>query len=158
MPWRSFEKISILYLRFLPEFRCSNIFAVTEQTRNQIFLVSYKKNVLTKIFTLVLLDDFQMVFQNFDYFLSKFACLLGDFRKLQHARACRAYVETILSHTEHTRKRFHHTLSIRGTNFCACSASGKMYMYCTCTYIHAEHKRNEFHRTLSIRGTNFIAG
>jgi hypothetical protein len=37
------KNISILFLRFLPEFRCSNIFAVSEHTRNQIFLASYQK-------------------------------------------------------------------------------------------------------------------
>jgi hypothetical protein len=62
----------------------------------------------------------------------------------------------ILSHAEHTRNWFHRTLSIRGTNFRACSASGKMWTVFTCT-IHAEHTQNEFYRTLSIRGTNFIA-
>ncbi len=61
-----------------------------------------------------------------------------------------------LSHAEHTRNRFHRTLSIRGTNFRACSASCKMWTVFTCT-IHAQHTRNEFYRTLSIRGTNFIA-
>ncbi len=69
---------------------------------------------------------------------------------------CWAYEETILSHAEHTRNRFHHTLSIRGTNFRTCSASGKMWTVFTCT-IHAEHTRNEFYRTLSICGTNFLA-
>ncbi len=47
-------------------------------------------------------------------------------------------------------------LSIRGTNFHACSASGKNVNIFTCT-IHAQHTRNKFYRTLSIRGTNFIA-
>jgi hypothetical protein len=70
---------------------------------------------------------------------------------------CWAYAEAILSHAQHTRNRFHRTLSIRGTNFRACSASGKMWTIFTCT-IHAEHTRNlEFYRTLSIRGTNFFA-
>ncbi len=64
--------------------------------------------------------------------------------------------ETILSHAEHTRNLFHCTLSIRETNFCSCSASGKMWTVTTCT-IHAEHTRNKFYRTLNIRGTNFIA-
>ncbi len=53
-------------------------------------------------------------------------------------------------------QKFHRTLSIRGTNFRACSASGKMWTVFTCT-IHAEHTRNEFYRTLSISGANFIA-
>ncbi len=48
------------------------------------------------------------------------------------------------------------TLSIRGTNFRACSANGKMWTVFTCTF-HAEHTRNEFYRTLSIRGNDFIA-
>ena len=65
------------------------------------------------------------------------------------------------------RKRFHRTLSIRGTNFCACSASGEMWTVFTCRAMlsihgrissHTEHMRNEFHPWLSIRGTNFIAG
>ncbi len=64
---------------------------------------------------------------------------------------CWAYAETLLSHAEHTRNRFHRMLSIRGMNFRACSASGKMWTF------YAEHTRNEFYRTLSIRGTNFIA-
>jgi hypothetical protein len=51
----------------------------------------------------------------------------------------------ILSHAEHTRNRFHRMLSIRGTNFRACSASGKMW-----TFLHVQSM-------LSIRGTNFIA-
>jgi hypothetical protein len=51
----------------------------------------------------------------------------------------------ILSPTEQTRKQFHRTLSIRGTNFRACSASGKMWTVFTCKSM------------LCIRGTNFIA-
>ncbi len=37
------KKSSLLFLRFSPEFWCSNISAVTEHTRNQIFLMSYPK-------------------------------------------------------------------------------------------------------------------
>jgi predicted amidophosphoribosyltransferase len=47
-------------------------------------------------------------------------------------------------------------LGVRGTNFCAYSASGKMWTVFTCT-ICAGHERNEFCRALSMRGTNFIA-
>jgi hypothetical protein len=36
-PWSIFKKISIIFLRFSPEFRCSNIFAEAEHTRNPIF-------------------------------------------------------------------------------------------------------------------------
>ncbi len=53
--------------------------------------------------------------------------------------------ETILSHTEHMRKRFHRTLSIRRLNFRVCSASGKMLTVFTCTAM------------LSIWGNDFIA-
>jgi hypothetical protein len=51
----------------------------------------------------------------------------------------------ILSHTEHPRKRFHRTLSIRRTNFRVCSANGKMLTVFTFTAF------------LSIRGNDFIA-
>jgi hypothetical protein len=54
-------------------------------------------------------------------------------------------IQTILSHGEHTRNRFHRMLSILGTNFRACSASGKMW-----TFLHVQSM-------LSIRRTNFIA-
>ncbi len=81
---------------------------------------------------------------------------LTIFRKKITACICWAYAATILSHAEHTRNKFHRTLSIRGTNFRACSAYGKMWIVFTCT-IHAQHTRNEFHRMLSIRGTDFIA-
>ncbi len=47
---------------------------------------------------------------------------------------------------EHTRKQFYRTLSIRGTHFRPCSASGKMLTLFTCKSM------------LSIRGTNFTAG
>ncbi len=82
------------------------------------------------------------------------------------ACVCWAYAETILSHTEHTRKRFHRTLSIRGTNFRVCSARGKKWTVFTCKFMlsigerissHTEHKGNKFHRWLSIRRTDFIA-
>jgi hypothetical protein len=35
------RKNLILFLRLLPEFRCSNIFAVTEHTQNQFFVGRY---------------------------------------------------------------------------------------------------------------------
>jgi hypothetical protein len=47
-PWSVFGKKSLLFLRFSPEFRCSNIFAVTEHTWNQIFLASYQKMFVSK--------------------------------------------------------------------------------------------------------------
>ncbi len=111
-----------------------------------------------KIFSLVILDGFLDGFWKFRLFIVKICILiwyLWVFLKII-ACVCWAYAETILSHAEHTRNRFHRTLSIRRTNFRACSASGKMWTVFTCT-IHAGHTRNEFYCTLSIRGMNFIA-
>ncbi len=95
-----------------------------------------------------------MVFWKFQLFIVKICILIWYFSKII-ACVCWAYAETILSNAERTRNQFHRTLSIRGMNFRACSASCKMWTVFTCT-IHAQHKRNEFYRTLSIRGTNFI--
>ncbi len=39
---------------------------------------------------------------------------------------CWAYAERILSHTEHTRNKFHRMLSILGTDFIACWACAEM--------------------------------
>jgi hypothetical protein len=38
------KKISLSFLRYSPEFRSSNIYAVTEHTQNQIFFERYPKN------------------------------------------------------------------------------------------------------------------
>ena len=49
MPFVNFwRKKSLLFLRFSPEFRCSNISAVTEHTRNQIFLRYIQTNFFSK--------------------------------------------------------------------------------------------------------------
>jgi hypothetical protein len=57
MPLVNFrKKISLSFLRFSPEFRSSNICAVTEHTRNQIFFERYPKIFFFKIFTMVLLN------------------------------------------------------------------------------------------------------
>ena len=117
--------------------------------------MSYPKIFFVKIFTLVLLDGFLDGFWKFRWFIVNICILIWYFSKII-ACVCWAYAETILSHAEHTRNRFHRTLRILGTNFRACSASCKMWTVLTCT-IHAQHTRNEFYRTLSIRGTNFIA-
>jgi hypothetical protein len=45
------KKNSLLFLRFLPEFRSSNIFALTEHTQNQIYLERYPKMFFFKKFT-----------------------------------------------------------------------------------------------------------
>jgi hypothetical protein len=141
------KKISLSFLRFSPEFRSSNIYAVTEHTRNQIFFERYPKFFFFKIFTVVLLDVFLDGFSKFRFFIVKICILIRGFWVIfeNYLCACWAYVETILSHAEHTRNRFHRTLSIRGTNFRACSAGGKMW-----TVLHVQSM-------LSIRGTIFIA-
>jgi hypothetical protein len=59
------EKISLSFLRFSPEFRSSNIYAVTEHTRNQIFFERYPKKFFLKIFTMVLLDRLPAGFSKF---------------------------------------------------------------------------------------------
>ncbi len=82
------------------------------------------------------------------FFIVEICILIWDFWLISENYSMRMLSkrETILSHTEHTRKRFHGTLSIWGTNFRACPASGKMWTVFTCKYM------------LSIRRTNFIAG
>jgi hypothetical protein len=93
MPFVNFrKKISLLFLRFSPEFRCSNISAVTEHMRNQIFFERYPNNFFSKIFTLVLLDRFLDGFSKFCFFIGKICILIRDYRML----------------------------SIRGTDFIAC--------------------------------------
>jgi hypothetical protein len=109
----------------------------------------------------------------------KFAFLFGIFVYFSKiiACVCWAYTETILSHAEHTRNRFHRTLNIRGTDFIAhwtyeerISAHAQPAVKCE-QFLHVqsmlsiteqilsrtENTRNEFHRMLSIRGTDFIA-
>jgi hypothetical protein len=69
MPLVNFrKKFRFFFLRFLSEFRSSNIFAVTEHTRNQIFLEIYPKIFFFRKFTLVLLDGFQNGFTKFRFF------------------------------------------------------------------------------------------
>ncbi len=47
--WKCLKKISLLFLQFSPEFLCSNISAVTEHTRNQIFFERYPKYVFLNL-------------------------------------------------------------------------------------------------------------
>ncbi len=127
---------------------------MTEHTRKQIFFEKYPIFFSFKIFTLVLSDRFLEGFSKFWFFIGKICILIRDFCvifKNYNIRmlsilgndfiACWAYVEPISSHAEHTRNEF-----------CACSASGKMW-----TFLHVQSMLNEFYHTLSIRGTNFIA-
>ncbi len=131
--------MSLLFLRFSPEFRSSNIFAVTEHTQNQIFLERYPK----KIF----LQNFHG-FSKFGFFIVEICILIWDYWVICENYSMRmlsirendfiahwAYVETISSHTEHTPNEF------------------SFYM---CSY--AEHMGKWFYRTLSIRGNYLNAG
>jgi hypothetical protein len=122
-----------------------------------------------KIFNLVLLNGFLDGFWKFRLFIVKICILIWYFWVFfkNYRMRMLSIRGNDLSHAEHTRNQFHRTLSIRGTNFRACSASCKMWtvfnMYNTCSaYVerilsHTEHTRNKFHRMLSIRGTDFIA-
>ncbi len=158
-PFNFRKKISILFLRFLPEFRCSNIFAVTKQTRNQIFWWSIKKIFFLKIFTFVLLGGFLDGFSKFWLFIVKICIfnwyLFSYFRKLYHAHAEHtwkrayahwAYEEWIFTHAQPVVKceQFLHVHP--------CSA------YAERISSHSEHTWNEFHRWLSIHGMYLIAG
>ena len=115
---------SLLFLRFSPECRSSNISAVTEHMRNNIFFERYPKKFLVKIFTLVLSDRFVDGFSKF--FIGEICILIGDFwvifenyiMRMLSIRgndfiACWAYVEPISSHAEHTRNEFPRMLSLR---------------------------------------------
>ncbi len=73
------KNISLLFLRFSPEFRSSNIFAVNEHTRNQIFLESYPKIFFFKMFTWVLLDGLLNGFSKFGFFIVEICILMWDF-------------------------------------------------------------------------------
>ncbi len=116
------KKISLLFLRFSPEFRCSNISKVTEHTQNQICFERYPKNLFFKIFTLVLSDRFLDGFSKFWLFIGEICILIRDFWVIfknyfmlsirrNDFIACWAYAEPISSHAEHTRNEFPRMLS-----------------------------------------------
>ncbi len=107
MPFVNFrKKISLLFLRFSPEFWCSNISAVTEHTGNQIFCERYLKKVFFKIFTLVLLDRFLDGFSKFGFFIGEICILIRDFWVI---------FENYSMHNLHM-------LSIHGNDFITCWA------------------------------------
>ncbi len=152
------KKISLLFLRFLPEFRSSNIFAVTEHTRNQIFLERYPKFFFFML-TWVLLDGFLNGFSNSAFIIVKICILIWDFWVIFKNYSMRmlsirgndfiahwAYEETISSHTEHTPNEFSRMLSQRKN-------VNSFYMYC-----YAEHTWKWFCCTLSIPGNDLNAG
>jgi hypothetical protein len=67
MPFVNFRKKFRFFSFDFRQNRCSNISAVTEHTRNQIFFERYPKNFFFKNFTLVLLDRFLDGFSNLDF-------------------------------------------------------------------------------------------
>jgi len=134
------EKISLLFLRSSPEFRCSNISTVTEHTRTKFF-ERYPK-IFIKIFTLVLLDGCQDGFSKFWIFVGEICILIRDSWVIFENCCVRmlsmrgggfvaswACTEPISSRAGHARN--------------ACSASGKMWTVFTCT-VHAGHARRCF--------------
>ncbi len=115
--------------------------------RGTKFFLRDIQNFFFKIFTLVLLDRSLDGFSKFWFFIGEICILIRHFwvifenysMRMLSIRgndfiACWAYSEPISSHA-----------SIRGTNFRACSASGKIW-----TFLHVQSM-------LSIHGTNFIA-
>ncbi len=112
-----------------------------------IFLVSYQKNFLPKIFTLFLLDGFLDSFSKFWLFLVKICILIWYFWIIfENYSMCML-----------TWKLFYHTLSIWVNDFIA------HWAYEERNFAHAQPAVNceqflHVHRTLSIRETNFIAG
>ncbi len=123
-----------------------------------------------KIFTLVLLDRFLDGFSKFVFFIGEICILIRDFWVISENYSMRML--SIRGNDEHTRKRFYRMLSIRGTDFIACWALGKMWTllhvqsmlsirgtnfiahwaYGELISSHAEHTENRFHRMLSMRG------
>ncbi len=138
------------------------------------FFERYPNIFFCKIFTLVLLDRLLDGFSKFWFFIGEICILIRDFWVIFENYSMRmlSIRGNDLSHAEHTRNRFHHMLSILGTNFHACSASGKMWAllhvqsmlsirrmnfiahwaYWELISSHAEHTRNPFHSMLSMRG------
>jgi hypothetical protein len=136
------------------------------------------------MFTMVLIDGILSGFSKFPLFIPKNCILMWDFGvPLGKIIACAgwAYTEKISSLAEHMRKRFHRTLSLRRTNFRACSASVQILTVFTWpskrmlsqrgnNFIAswaskrrtisslAKHMRKRFHRLLTIRGKDLIYG
>jgi hypothetical protein len=108
MPLVNFrKKISLSFLRFSPEFRSSNIYAVTEHTRKQIFFIEISKKFFPQNLHY---DPIRWVPRRFFQiliFIVEICILIRDFLVIFENYCMRM-------------------LSIRGTNFRACSASGKM--------------------------------
>ncbi len=170
MPFVIFEKNFASFPSISPEFQSSNIFAVIEHTRNQIFLERYPIFFLN-----VHLGPIRWVPKQFFkiwIFYSKNFLLIWDFwvisKIIACACACWVYAETIYRTLSIQGYDFiaHWARSIRRTNFRVCSASGKMltvlhvqlcWAYGEMILSHTEHTRKWFKRWLNIRGNDFIA-
>ncbi len=139
-----FEKNFASFPSIFARIRSSNIFAVTERTRNQNFLERNKNNFkfhfdpirwVPKRFFKISIYFSQNLHFNFGF--------LSYFRKYSMRRLS-IRGNDFIAHWAY-EEAIYRTLSIRGTNFRACSASGKMWTVF------------QFKYTLSTRGTNFIA-
>ncbi len=115
------KKISLLFLRFLPKFWCSNISAVTEHTRNKNFLMSYPnifflqnlhfgpiRWVPSRFLKILIIYShnlhFNLVFLSiFGIFGVYSMCMLSI--RGNNFIACWAYMEPISLHIEHTRNK-----------------------------------------------------
>jgi hypothetical protein len=154
MPFVNFrKKFRFFSFDFRQNFDVRTFFAVTEHTRNQIFLKRYPKNFFFKIFTLVLLDGFLDGFGKFRLFKVRICILIGYFWVFFDNYSMRmlsirgndfiahwAYEERISEHAQPAVKcdQFLHVqsmLSIRGTNFIA------HWAYAERISSHAEHAR-----------------
>ncbi len=72
------KKISLLFLRFSPEFQSSNIFAMTEHTRTKFF----SRDTPKIFFQNVPLDPIRRIpkrFQKFGFFIVEICILSWDF-------------------------------------------------------------------------------
>ncbi len=143
--WLIFEKKNwFFFLEFLQEFRCSNISAVTEQWAYAEPNLFGELNFFLKMFTFVLLDGFLDGFSTFRLIIVQICILIWYFWVNFQNCSMRMLI------AELTRKQFHCTMSLRQTNFCACSASGKILTVFTCSSMlsiwetfssHPEHTR-----------------
>ncbi len=77
------------------------------------------------------------------------------FEQFDMYNPCSAYTEQILSHTEHTRNKFHHLLSIRGTDFIECWACAEMFKSRISRPNRIRFSKISFYRSLGPYGFGF---
>ncbi len=111
MPFVNFaKKMFLLFLRFSPEFRCSNISAVTEHTRNQMFFERYPKKIFLQNLHFGPIRWVPRRFFKILIFIGEICILIRDFWVI---------FENYRMRMQHMRKWFYRMLSIRGTDFIA---------------------------------------